>query len=202
MTVGLRERKKQRTRDAIVRAAHELFVERGFAATTVSQIAEAAEVSRGTLFAYFASKDDIVFSDMAETREALEQALAMRVAGGSALEALRTFVIENLETLEERARNRRVLLRDDDELVDGYRARVASIGDVVGAAVARDLGEAPDDLRPRLVAAAASAVFSATEEHRRARSVGESREEVTRLLDTAFAFLRGGLAAISDEGSA
>ena len=60
---GLRERKKVRTRDAIVTAALELFADRGYEATTVEMIAEAAEVSPATVFRYFAGKDEIVYSE-------------------------------------------------------------------------------------------------------------------------------------------
>lgn len=58
---GLRERKRQATRAAIVRAATELFLARGFAATSVTDIATAAEVSRRTFFLYFPSKEDVLF---------------------------------------------------------------------------------------------------------------------------------------------
>lgn len=59
---GLRERKKARTKAAIQREAVRLFREQGYSATTVEQIAEAAEVAPSTVFRYFATKQDLVFS--------------------------------------------------------------------------------------------------------------------------------------------
>src|SRR5205809_8081107 len=90
---GLRERKKQRTREAITRAAHQLFVERGYHATTLPEIAEAADVSTRTIFAYFPSKEDILFSDFAVMKDALAQALAERPEGEDALETVRQFIL-------------------------------------------------------------------------------------------------------------
>jgi AcrR family transcriptional regulator len=89
---SLRERKKVRTRDAIVTAALDLFAERGYEATTVEMIAEAAEVSPATVFRYFAGKDDIVFSERDRRLPVLAAALRDRppsesdlVAAGRAL---------------------------------------------------------------------------------------------------------------------
>src|SRR3981081_2650869 len=92
---GLRERKKQRTRETIARAAHELFAERGYHATTLPDIAEAADVSTRTIFAYFPSKEDILFSDLPLMKEALAQALADRPAGQDALETMREFILSS-----------------------------------------------------------------------------------------------------------
>ena len=72
---GLRERKKQATRVAIRDAAMRLFDEQGFTATTIDQIATAAEVSRATVLNYFATKEDIVFGDAPAAMDALRQAL-------------------------------------------------------------------------------------------------------------------------------
>lgn len=60
---GLRERKKARTKSAIQSHAVRLFREQGYAATTVEQVAEAAEVSPSTVFRYFATKEDLVLTD-------------------------------------------------------------------------------------------------------------------------------------------
>jgi len=61
--IGLRERKKAKTRAAIQSHALRLFAEQGYAATTVDQIADAAEVSQSTFFRYFPTKEDVVLHD-------------------------------------------------------------------------------------------------------------------------------------------
>ena len=63
LPAGLRERKKAKTRAALREHAMRLFEEQGFAATTVEQIAEAAEVSPSTFFRYFATKEDAILVD-------------------------------------------------------------------------------------------------------------------------------------------
>jgi AcrR family transcriptional regulator len=61
--IPLRERRRLETSAAIVAAAHELFVRQGYDATTMDDVADAAVVSRRTLFRYFPTKEDLVFSD-------------------------------------------------------------------------------------------------------------------------------------------
>src|SRR5713226_397803 len=92
---GLRERKKQRTRETIANAARRLFAERGYHATTLPEIAEAADVSTRTIFAYFPSKEDILFSDFPIMKEALARALAERPEGEDALETVREFILSS-----------------------------------------------------------------------------------------------------------
>ncbi|HYR16536.1 MAG TPA: helix-turn-helix domain-containing protein, partial [Mycobacterium sp.] len=60
---SLRERKRLRTRQALVDAAAELFEQRGYDGTTIADIAAAADISTRTFFSYFASKEDILFPD-------------------------------------------------------------------------------------------------------------------------------------------
>lgn len=86
-SLGLRERKKIKTRQAIRHAAYRLFAEQGYDATTVERIAAAAEVSTSTFFRYFAAKEDVVLTD--EYGPLMEQALLARPAGEPVARSLR-----------------------------------------------------------------------------------------------------------------
>jgi AcrR family transcriptional regulator len=87
--MGLRERKKLRTRRAIAAAALRLFDERGYEETTISDIAAAAEVSPRTFFSYFPSKDDVVFAEMDERLADMRARLAERPAGEAPMATFR-----------------------------------------------------------------------------------------------------------------
>src|ERR1700719_2009310 len=78
---GLRERKRQQTRERLTRMAMALFHERGFEATTLDDIAAAADISRRSFFHYFASKEDVVFAWQEESTAALIAAVVARPAG-------------------------------------------------------------------------------------------------------------------------
>ncbi|MCO8307050.1 MULTISPECIES: TetR/AcrR family transcriptional regulator [Streptomyces] len=93
---GLRERKKQRTRDAISDAAIALFVERGFNEVSVARIAEAAEVSKRTLFAYFPTKEDLVVHRMADHETESARVVRARPAHTAPLDALRDHFLDGL----------------------------------------------------------------------------------------------------------
>jgi AcrR family transcriptional regulator len=77
--VGLRERKKQRTRRALIEAALRLFEEKGYDETTLAEIAAEAEVSTRTFFSYFAGKEDLIFYD---GQDRLDRALALLTTRG------------------------------------------------------------------------------------------------------------------------
>ncbi|UGQ12056.1 TetR/AcrR family transcriptional regulator [Yinghuangia sp. ASG 101] len=83
---GLRERKKEQTKQRITAVALQLFAERGFDAVTVSEIAEAAEVAKATLFSYFPSKESLALQGVGQ--ENLAEIVARRPAGLSPLQAL------------------------------------------------------------------------------------------------------------------
>ena len=195
--VGLRERKKLRTRELIAGTALELFAERGYASTTVADVADAAEVSERTVFTYFPAKEDLLFSDLVELEHGLAEALAARPHGTPALDALRNFVVENLGRFDDQARRRWQVVSQDEQLRSRERARQAELGGVIAAAIADDLGDEVDDLRPQLVTAAVIAAFTAAYEHRfSTRSSTETRAQAIAVIDEALVFLRGGLEAI------
>jgi AcrR family transcriptional regulator len=192
---GLRERKKQRTRETIARAAHELFAERGYHETTLPDIAQAADVSTRTIFAYFPSKEDILFSDFPLMKEALAQALAERPEGEEALETVRAFIlsahdVEKSELDEQLGR----CIESDETLRSHLRARIAQLEELIAAAIAKDIGAPEDDLRPHLVAASLTAAFIVLTE--RGGTKSQSRDDVAAAIDPVMSFLRGGLDAL------
>ena len=191
---GLRERKKRKTRDTIVRVAADLFAEHGYEKTTIAEIAEAAEVSPRTIFAYFPSKEDILFCDFPELEERLAQALRVRPEGTTALDALREFIVGSLVP-DHAAMVRKSIVANDETLQRGERARFAPLEELMVAAIAEDLGAGPDDIRPRIVAAALTAAFTAVNDPA-APPQPKSPEEAMAKIDDVMGFLRGGLEAL------
>ncbi|MFC1406474.1 MULTISPECIES: TetR/AcrR family transcriptional regulator [Streptacidiphilus] len=93
---GLRERKKQRTHAAISDAAIALFLERGFNQVSVAEVAEAAEVSKRTLFAYFPTKEDLVVHRLADHETELARVVRARRPGTTPLTAVREHFLAGL----------------------------------------------------------------------------------------------------------
>ncbi|MFD7661632.1 TetR family transcriptional regulator [Streptomyces sp. NPDC059788] len=160
---GLRERKKQRTRDALIRAALELFTAHGYDETTIDEIAEAVDVSQRTFFRYFASKEEVVFAvhEMVEARYVEE--LERRPAAEAPLEALHNAVmtswndiggaIQSVIPLELHMRTYQ-MIESTPALVAAHLRRYAELEEQIARLVARREGlDVTVDPRPRVVVA-------------------------------------------------
>jgi AcrR family transcriptional regulator len=195
--MGLRERKKRRTAEAIEDAALSLFAERGFQATTIADIAEVAEIAPRTFFAYFPSKESVLFGDFDPLVQSLAEHLESR-GSQSLLDALRTWIVAIVERdglPDERRHRRRQVIEASDELL-AYELRLtARFESVIAIAVAPELDADPRDLHPRLVAAAVAAMLVALRPGSNAAETPSVADTLDRL-DDALAFLRGGLSAL------
>ncbi len=145
---SLREHKKARTRADLQRHALRLFAERGYEATTVEDIANAAEVARSTFFRYFATKEDVVLFD--DVDPLFEQALAAVPAGTPLLVALIEALRATFAGLDEQKRAheelRMRLVRTVPEIAAARRARGAWDVEQAARLVAAALGRAPEDI--------------------------------------------------------
>jgi AcrR family transcriptional regulator len=197
---GLRERKKQRTRETIAQAARALFAERGYHPTTLNDIAQAADVSTRTIFSYFASKEDILFSEFPLMKQGLARALADRPEGEDALETVRKFILASRK-FEPSELDQQVsfCIASDETLRSHLRARIAQLEELITPAIAQDLGASANDPRPQIVAASLTAAFNALTD--RSESPGgksKTPEEFAARIDPVITFLRGGLEALKD----
>jgi AcrR family transcriptional regulator len=102
--VGLRQRKKEQTRQAIFEAARRLFAERGFEHVTVAEIARTANVSEVTVFNYFPTKEDLFYGGMQFFEEELLDAVRRRKPGESPLKAFRRKLLDSSEGLSSKER--------------------------------------------------------------------------------------------------
>ena len=198
---GLRERKKRETREAITRAALELFVERGYDETTLAEIADAAGVSTRTIFAYFPGKEDILFSRVQTTLDALAEALADRPADTDALTALREFILSSAHEKTELDQKLGQVCSADSTLSSHKRARIGQLQEVLAAAIADDLGVGPDDLRPQVAAASLTAAFDVLERQDRGLSKTPTSAEIAAAIDPVISFVRAGLQGLPERTS-
>ena len=155
---GLRERHRRRTAAQLEEVALGLFLERGFDATTVDDIAAAAEISRRTFFRYYASKEDVLLSDHPRRLAELRAALAARPPSEPILTALRQALMSMTGTYEE-DRERLLLRARVMRGTPSLQARSLMLQrdweQAVSEMVAEHLGvDAHGDLRPVVVAAA------------------------------------------------
>jgi AcrR family transcriptional regulator len=158
---GLRERKKARTRASIREHALRLFREHGYQATTVEQIAAAAEVSPSTFFRYFPTKEDVVLQDDMDVRmvEALSRQprdLAPIAAIRAALrQAWASFTPAEWEGIREGGR----LSVEVPEIRGRSMNELSRVMNALTAVLAQRAGRAPDDLEVRVLAGAVVGVM-------------------------------------------
>ncbi|MDX2548877.1 TetR family transcriptional regulator [Streptomyces sp. WI04-05B] len=191
-TLGLRERKKLKTWRSIRREAFRLFAEQGYDATSVDQIAAAAEVSQSTFFRYFPTKEDVVLMD--EYDSMLGDALGNRPVDEPIVDAVRHALSDSLA---------RLLASDREELlfrtrltfsVPSIRARSleeqlqsqAAIAQLIAERTGRD----GDDLEVKCVAAAIIAVLTTVIWH---WVEHDGVGDLTALYDNQLALLSQGL---------
>ncbi|MBC9712590.1 TetR family transcriptional regulator [Streptomyces sp. TRM66268-LWL] len=167
----MRERKKQRTRDALVRAALELFTTRGYERTTVDEIVAAVDVSQRTFFRYFAGKEQVVFAvqEMVEAR--FVEVLRARPPQEPAFEALRRSVLDAWDSIGESIEQyvpvetyMRVfqMIESTPVLLAEHTRRALETQEETVRIVAEREGLDPDtDHRPRVAVAAFSGVMQA-----------------------------------------
>jgi AcrR family transcriptional regulator len=182
---SLRDRKKDRTRRVIQAEALRLFGEKGFQATTIEEIAAAAEVAPRTFFRYFATKDEVVF--WPEYLSLLPEFVAARPDGEPAVEAVCHGILDGLATFydqdRERVLERLKLTFRTPELHPRLRQQQASSAVGVARILADRLGARSDDLEIRVIAAAiAAALWVAAEEWQ----ADDGRRDLGALIDRAL----------------
>ncbi|GGU93361.1 hypothetical protein GCM10010182_06110 [Actinomadura cremea] len=192
MASGLRERKKARTRALIQATALRLFREHGYEATTVEQIARAAEVAHTTVFRYFPAKEDLVVSD--DYDPVLFEALRARPADVPPVRALREAMRATLGAIPREdlaaARDRAVLVLDVPALRGASFGNVLATMRTLGDVLAERTGRAPDDVAVRTLTGAVFGVFLEL----MVRWVQEPSMDLPDAVDEALAALESGLA--------
>jgi AcrR family transcriptional regulator len=157
---GLRERKKHRTHWALIDAALDLFLAKGYEATTIDEIVAAVDVSQRTFFRYFAGKEDVGLSALAEYDEIFLAELDRRPAAEPPIAALRAALDASLGAIEAsdeehqiRFRKVRTLFDNTPVLMAGQIRRAAEAEHAAAAIIAGRAGCDPGDLRPSLLVA-------------------------------------------------
>ncbi|MFE1751383.1 TetR/AcrR family transcriptional regulator [Streptomyces anandii] len=152
--LGLRERKKIKTREAIRDATYALIKEQGYDATTIEQIADRAEVSPSTVFRYFPTKEDIVLTD--EYDPLMLEELRARPAGEPWIDSLRHVIHMALDVLTEEdpetVRTRAHLAIQVPAVRSRMVESMSQTGRMLREAIAERSGLAPDSLEARVYA--------------------------------------------------
>ncbi|MFI0501847.1 TetR family transcriptional regulator [Streptomyces albogriseolus] len=192
---GLRERKKQRTRDALVRAALDLIATRGYDGTTVDDIAAAVDVSQRTFFRYFASKEEVALFVPRLAEQQIAEAVRARPCDEAPLEALRRAVLDSWDAINE-AVGRLVpvelhmrvyrVIESTPALLAAHLRRSAELEEELAGIIAEREGlDVDTDPRPRILVAAFGGVIRVAE---RRWSAGDdlSTEALRELMRTCL----------------
>jgi AcrR family transcriptional regulator len=201
--VGLRERKKARTREAIIDAALELFERQGFEATTVEDIAAAADVSPRTFFRYFDTKLDVVMARNVDDGDDLEDLIAALPEGVGPLEAIHQVmrgkltdklgegddsVLREMRVVMSTPSLRNICVERFHDHLDGFAALFAARQGLDTRA-----------LQPYVLAGAVSAMLLAVMD--RWVADGAQPDRLVPLLDEGFGLLEEGLDEPASSGS-
>ncbi len=157
---GLRGRKRAETYARIQAEAMRLFLERGFEATTLDDIAQAADVSRRSLFHYFASKEEIVFSTKADFPALIEEAIGRRPAEEPLLDMVENALLDMATRYQwDQAREFARLIHSTPALSAGDQAKYEKVERVLAKALAdrKDLPE--PDIACRVTASTAIGIL-------------------------------------------
>jgi AcrR family transcriptional regulator len=204
--LGLRERKKQRTRQQISETARRLFSERGFEQVSIAEIAREAEVSEQTVFNYFPSKEDLVFSGLEAFEDQLLTAVRDRPAGETVLAAFGEFILQPrglLAATDESAARELIavtrMIAASPSLLAREQRIFARYTDALAQLIGADMGARAGDLRPYVVANALIGVHRALIAYVRERleagasDRGRLARQVRRRGEHALALLSDGL---------
>jgi AcrR family transcriptional regulator len=188
MADTLRERKKDRTKLALQSAAVRLFNEKGYAGTSVDDIAEEAEVSRRTFFRYFGSKEGVLFADAEESGNALREEILRQPPDMSGLLAFGCAVVALARHVEEEDQ----ILAQQRVLASSFelRSRAAELARVwrrrLADALAERKGREEADEKDLLTASIGIAVIqSVTEDW----VLSDGRDRLADKLEAAFALV-------------
>ncbi|KAB8164555.1 TetR family transcriptional regulator [Streptomyces sp. 3MP-14] len=191
---GLRERKKRQTRQHISDVATGLFLERGFDAVTVAEVAEAAEVSVNTVYNYFPAKEDLFFDREDEIVDRPSARVRQRRPGQSAAEAIFDGMREDMDErpvnlgMVEGFEHFMSVVTNSSSLMARLMRMQFKTAFHLGRTLAEEAGCEPDDPLPELVAAQLMAVHANLNQTVRrcamaGRTVDEVKAELSRRLD-------------------
>jgi AcrR family transcriptional regulator len=204
--LGLRERKKQQTRQLLSETARRLFSERGFEQVSVAEIAREADVSEMTVFNYFPSKEDLVYSGLETFEEQLLSAIRERPPDQTLIAAFGEFILEprGLLTVKDDAAARELIavtrmIAASPALLAREQQIFARYTDTLAHLIATETGARAGDLRPYVVANALIGVHRALIYYVRERleSGASDRRRLARQVrrrgENALALLSDGL---------